>query len=394
MQTKRVYADAVKNSRGEKTIRVIVRTSKGKFKTSAPSGKSKGEKEVKPYKKSLEKDIEYINNICSNFIIEKFSDLKKVEKLVMGKIGGNTLFCLEASLLKALATEIGKELWEIINEKGSIINESKIKIKPVGNIIGGGLHSKGKQGIKPDFQEFLFIPKGGSFAEKIKTNNIAYKMAGKLLKSRQRNDEGAWETDKTNEGVLKIMEQVRNELKNKNMKIDIGLDIAASSFYRNRKYIYKNPKRSYESKKQINYIKMLIDRFNIFYIEDPLDENNFSGFRSLMKNNILIVGDDLTTTNPERLKKAIRMKSINAIIIKPNQIGSLLKVKKVIDIAKKAKIKTIISHRSGETKDDTIADLGVGFECDFIKAGVYGDIRKSKLNRLIQIENYISKNKK
>ena len=105
----------------------------------------------------------------------------------------------------------------------------------------------------------------------------------------------------------------------------------------------------------------------------------------------MIVGDDLTTTNPERLKKAIRMKSINAIIVKPNQIGSLLKVREVIEIAKKSKIKTIISHRSGETKDNTIADLGVGFGCDFIKAGVYGKVRKSKLKKIIQTERYLIK---
>jgi len=400
MQTKRVYADVVKNSRGEKTIRVIVKTSKGKFKTSAPSGKSTGKYEVKCYKGSLEKDINYINKISADFIIEKFDDLKKVEKLVGGRVGGNTLFALEASLLKALATEEGKELWELIaGEKiESIIDRAKLNIRPVGNTIGGGLHSVGKKGKKPDFQEFLFIANGENFAEKVKINNLAYKMARRLLKSWKRNDEGAWETSMTNEEVLKVMEKVRAELKRREMKVDIGLDIAASSFYRGKNYIYKNLQRSYTKKKQINYIKLLIDRFKIFYIEDGLDEEDFAGFRGLRSSfskkggeKYLIVGDDLTTTNPERLKKAIRMKSINAIIVKPNQIGSLLKVRDVIDIAKKAKIKTIISHRSGETKDNTIADLGVGFGCDFIKTGVYGSVRKAKLKRLISIEKRLKK---
>jgi len=293
-----------------------------------------------------------------------------------------------------LAVEQGKDLWELIagNKREQIINKGKLDIRPIGNTIGGGLHSKGRKRIKPDFQEFLFIAEGKNFTEKVKINNLAYKLTRKLLKSWKRNDEGAWETNKTNEEVLKIMEKVRDELKNQKIKIDIGLDIAASSFYKNKKYLYKNPQRSYDKKKQINYIKMLINRFNIFYIEDPLNENDFSGFRELDNKKCLIVGDDLTTTNPERLKKAIRMKSINAIIIKPNQIGSLLKVRDVIEIAKKANIKTIISHRSGETKDNTIADLGVGFNCDFIKTGIYGNVRKSKLKRLIQIENYITKN--
>ncbi|MEK6935517.1 MAG: enolase, partial [Nanoarchaeota archaeon] len=154
-------------------------------------------------------------------------------------------------------------------------------------------------------------------------------------------------------------------------------------------YDYKNPPRKFDKQKQIKYLKFLIERFNILYVEDGLEENDFTGFSILNNKRQLIVGDDLTTTNPERLKQAIRMKSINAIIIKPNQIGSLLKVKEVIDIAKKNNIKTIISHRSGETKDNTIADLGVGFNCDFIKTGIYGSVRKSKLKRVMRIEKKI-----
>jgi enolase len=120
-------------------------------------------------------------------------------------------------------------------------------------------------------------------------------------------------------------------------------------------------------------------------LEDGLDEKDFSGFRGLTKKG-LIVGDDLTTTNLERLEKAIRMKSINGIIVKPNQIGSLLEVRRVIELAKNQGIKTIISHRSGETTDNTIADLGAGFGCDFIKTGIYGKVRRAKLKRLIKIQ--------
>lgn len=147
-------------------------------------------------------------------------------------------------------------------------------------------------------------------------------------------------------------------------------------------------------------MKELIERDNLFYVEDPLNENDFSGFRDLLKQvkklkqkgkGCLIVGDDLTTTNPERLKQAIKMKSINAIIVKPNQIGSLIKMKQVIGIAKKNRIKTIISHRSGETLDNTIADFAIGFGCDFIKTGIYGKVRESKLKRLVNIENKLKK---
>ena len=244
---------------------------------------------------------------------------------------------------------------------------------------------KGAPGKKPDFQEFLFI-------SDIDTNNTAYKMAGRLLKSWRRNDEGAWEIGLTNEDVLIIMDKVRQKIKNEYKKeIEIGVDVASSSFYKNGNYIYKNPEVKLDKKHQILYVKELIIRYNLFYVEDPLDESDFLGFREILidigksKNNCFIVGDDLTTTNPLRLKKAIKSKSINAIIVKPNQIGSLLKVKEVIDIAKKNKVKTIISHRSGETKDNTIADLGVGWNCEFIKTGIYGKVRKAKLKRLMKI---------
>jgi len=378
MIIKKVTAKSVKDSRGEKTIQVIVKTSKGRFKTSAPCGKSKGRFEVKSYAKNLENDVDFINCLKIDFIIESFEDLKKIEKLVIGQIGGNSLFALEASLLKALAQEKGKELWEFLGG---------VKIpRSVGNAIGGGLHSKVVNRRKPDFQEFLFIGNGKTFKENVKINKKAYKLAKKFLKSRRRNDEGAWETDLGNEQVLEIMNKIKDELKKKGLKIDIGLDIASSSFYKNGRYYYKNPAQKLSKSEQINYIKKLIKKYNLLYVEDPLNENDFSGFRGLIGKNYLIVGDDLTTTNPERLNKAIRMQAINGIIVKPNQIGSLLKVKKVIELAKKYKIKTIMSHRSGETKDNTIADLAVGWDCDFIKTGIYGSVRKAKLKRLVRIE--------
>jgi len=186
------------------------------------------------------------------------------------------------------------------------------------------------------------------------------------------------------------MKNVQEILKRYKKKVYIGLDVAANSFYKNKKYIYKNPVEKLSKNEQINYLSELIKKYNLFYVEDGLDENDFSGFKELKKKvnktGCLIVGDDLTTTNPSRLKKAIKMKSINAIIIKPNQIGSLLKVRKVVKICKKKGIKTIISHRSGETKDNTIADLAIGFGVDFVKTGIYGSVRKSKLDRLIKIE--------
>jgi enolase len=382
MIIKEVKARIVLDSRNEKTIQVIIKTKLGKFKTSAPSGKSTGKYEAKPYYKSLEQDIDFINKLDKEkLVIEKFEDLKKVERFINGKIGANTLFSLEASLLKAAAKENKKELWNFLNP-----NAKKIP-KAIGNAIGGGVHSKDKEIKKPDFQEFLFIADGISFKECVKLNEIAYKIIKRKLSANKRNDECAWKSTRTNEEILETMEDVRETIKDKyKKKIDIGIDIASSSFF-NKTYNYKNPKKELNKKEQINYIKLLVEKSNLLYVEDPLEENDFNGFSELKKKtNCLIVGDDLTVTNPIRFKKAIKLKSINAIIVKPNQVGSLLKVKEIIHLAKKHNIKTIISHRSGETKDDTIADLGVAWNCDFIKTGIYGKVRKAKLKRIIKIE--------
>lgn len=399
MKIKKVIAKQVLDSRKEPTIKVIIKTGFFKsFKTSAPSGKSKGEYEAKSYAKNLEGDISFINsinlqtfnNIINRYgekigVIEAFSILKNIEELVKNQIGANSLFVLEASLLKMLAYKNNKELYEFLGEVKKLP-------RPVGNAIEGGMHSKGINEKKPDFQEFLFIGDSKTIKECVEVNNLAYKLTGEFLKAKEKTDEGAWETDKTNEEILDIMNQIQQELKQKKKNIVIGLDVAASSFYKNMFYEYKNPIQRLNKNQQINYIKELINKYNIYYLEDPLEENDFSGFKNLIGRGCFIVGDDLTTTNPERLKKAIRIKSINAIIIKPNQIGSLLKVKEVIDLAKKYKIVTIISHRSGETTDNTIADLGVGWGCDFIKTGIWGKERKAKLKRLIKIEKKL-KNK-
>ena len=388
MKTKKVGAKIVRDSRGENTILVWVRTSKGKFVTISPVGKSTGKFEVKPYARSLKNEVEYINKLdVEKLEIRKFNHLVYVEKYV--KLGGDSLFALEASLLKALAADNESELYEFLGGR-------RVRIGSVGNAVGGGKHSRGVKDRKPDIQEFQFIAKSKSFKENVKINDKAYKMVGRLLNAKRRNDEGAWETGVTNEEVLEAMRLVRNILRKKGIKVEIGLDIAANSFFK-KTYNYNSPGMILSREQQIQYVVSLIERFNLLYVEDGLDENDFKGFAEILKvvkkKNLkcLVVGDDLTTTNPVRLRRAIKNKSINAIIVKPNQIGSLLKVREVIDLCKKKDIKTIISHRSGESLDSTIADLGVGFGVDFIKTGIYGKVRKAKLKRLVKIERKLRK---
>jgi len=384
MKIYNIQVKAIENSRREKTIQIIIKTNYGTFKTSAPSGKSKGRYEAPAYTKNLATEIEFLNQLQLSEIL-CFRDLLQVEKICRGKIGANSLFALEASLLKALAKKNGKELWEYLGRK------HKKLPRPVGNVVGGGLHSRGINRKKPDFQEFLFIPNAKTFKQCVKINYKAYKFAKKLLDGHERNDEGAWETGKTNKDVLEIMNQVKEKIWDKyKEKVMVGIDIAGSSFFKGSKYYYKNPVRKLDRKEQIEHIKSLINQYNLYYIEDPLNEDDFSGFKELSKGKCFIVGDDLTVTNPVRLKKAIRNKSIRMLIVKPNQVGSLIKTKEVIAFAHKHKIKTIMSHRSGETEDNTIADLAVAWGCDFIKTGIYGKEREAKLDRIIKIEKSLN----
>jgi enolase len=384
MLIKNISAKSILDSRQEKTICVTIKTNVGEFSASAPNGKSTGEYEAKSYKKDIEGDIIAIKDIGEYFSddkIEKFDDLKEIEEIANDQVGANTLFALESAILKALAKEKKKEIWQLINE-----NSTNKFPRLVGNCIGGGKHSSGEK--KPDFQEFELIPDVKGVEKAFEMNKKAKKESEELLRKKdedfngEKNDENAWRTSLTDKEVLDILGKA---------KIPLGIDIAASGFYSRKHYDYENPRFKRDVKEQFEYVSNLIRNFDVFYIEDPFEDNDFESFALLLKRfpNKLIVGDDLTTTNLKRLEKAIKMKSINAIIVKPNQIGSLMEVKKVCELAKKNKIKTIFSHRSGETEETILADLAFGFGADFFKCGITGNEREVKIKRLIEIEKRV-----
>jgi len=385
---KSVSAKSILDSRKEKTIFVTIKTNVGSFSASAPNGKSRGKYEAKPYKKSLEEDIKVLKDSKDYFseeILEKFEDLRRIKDIVDRHMGANTLFALESAVLKAIAKEQKKQVWEVINSSHDFSAKAKKPKLPrlAGNCIGGGKHSEGKS--KPDFQEFLLIPNSKSVKKSFEINKKAKEEIKFILKEKdsnfkgKENDENAWETSLNEKEVLEIL---------KKTKIPLGLDVAASSFSKRKKYIYKNPPLDRISEEQFEYLSNLIKNFDLFYIEDGFSEEDFESFAKLLKKfpKSLIVGDDLTVTNSERLKKAIEIKSINAIIVKPNQTGSLLDVSQVCKIAKEKNIKIVFSHRSGETEENILADLAFGFGADFFKCGIDGKERISKLNRLIEIE--------
>ena len=382
MIIKEVDAKSIKDSRSEKTVLVSIKTNVGKFSASAPTGKSTGKHEAKPYKKSLDEDIKAVKQFKDYFSeehLDKFDDLRRVEDIIHKNVGANTIIALEFAALKAMAKEQKKQVWQLIN-----LSAKKMP-RLVGNCIEGGKHSEETNGRKPDFQEFLLIPKPDSMIKAFEIDKSAKKDTELILKEKDKNfkskksDENAWMTSLDDKNVVEILSK---------LKLPLGLDVAASSFFKRKKYYYLNPKLDRTSEDQLGYLSNLIKNFNIFYMEDPFNEEDFESFAKLLKKfpNTLVVGDDLTVTNVERLKKAIEIKSINAIIIKPNQNGSLVSLKEVVELAKKNNIKTIFSHRSGETDENILADLAFGFQADFIKCGITGKEREAKIKRLIEIE--------
>ncbi len=395
MFVKEIVPSIIKNSRGEKTIGLKLETYEGRFISSAPSGKSKGKNEVESYNvKGILKSFSLLKRFCrllkhKNFIIKDIDGLKKLVSLIKrfegryGDLGGNVTYALESVFLKAAAADTNREVWELIND--DVNNGRKPKMPmPVGNCIGGGLHSKLVKNKRPDFQEFLLIPKEKTFSKAITINLRAYHFAKEQLKSHGKNDENAWRTEKSNEEVLEILKKV-----GKKFKVRIGLDVASSTFYKKGYYYYKNKELIRDKIDQADYIERLIKRFEIFYVEDGMQEEDFSGFKEILgtvNKNVLIVGDDLTTTNLRLVRRAVNSKSINSMIIKPNQIGSLIQVRDVVKFCKKHDIKLIFSHRSGETMDDILADYCVGFGGDFIKTGIIGKERLIKLKRIVDIE--------
>jgi enolase len=400
MLIKEVIPKIINNSRNEKTIQLTIKTLKGSFTASSPYGKSKGKYETPAYnERGIEFSIRLLKEFSfqlknKNFSLKKFDDLKDIEEKIInfenefGKLGANITYALETGILKAAAKENEKELWDFILE------DKEIKIPmPIGNCIGGGKHTHSPK--KPDFQEFLLIPHEKTFSKAFTKMFRAYETAKSEIKALEKkwivqtNDEKAWQTNLSNELCLDILKTVSDKY-----CLRIGVDLAASSFFNKTKkeFNYHNKEINRNSESHLEYINMLIQRYDLFYLEDPMDEEDFFGFSRLISfknNNTLIVGDDLTVTHLDRIKKAVAHKCINAIIIKPNQNGYLLKVKEAVEFSRKNNLKIIFSHRSGETMDDALADYAVGFRADFIKTGINGKERLIKLKRMIDIEKSV-----
>ncbi|WP_296858954.1 phosphopyruvate hydratase [uncultured Methanobrevibacter sp.] len=403
-----VQVRKILDSRGNPTIEVDVITWNGSGRAAAPSGASTGSREVVSFPEGgvdiVVREMEDL--IASELIGMDARDITTIDEVLkeidgtdnLAAIGGNTTVAISMAAAKAAAASYNMPLYKYIG--GNLINELPY---PLGNMMNGGAHA----GVNaPDIQEFLVVPVGASnVVEGIFANASIHKKLKELIQTKDSNftggkgDEGGWVPNITNDSALEIQAQACEEVGDElGIEIRPSLDMAASELWNadEQKYVYAQDGVKRDTGDQIDFVKDIIDTYKMFYVEDPFDESDFEGFAQLtkkVKDKCLICGDDLFVTNKDLLAKGIEMKAANAIIIKPNQIGSLSQTYATVKLAKENDIVPVVSHRSGETTDETIAHLAVGFSAPMIKTGAIGGERIAKLNELIRIEEELSNSK-
>ena len=405
VKIKEIGAKRILNSKGNPTIETtVVLTSGIKGVASVPSGTSVGKYEAVELK-DTSKVIENIKKLVAPHLlglgVNKQQEIdKKLIKLDNTKnkrhLGANSILSISIAIAKAAAQSSSVPLFLYLK---NLIAGRKLTLKiptPCFNLINGGKHGNGNL----DFQEFFIIPSPSMlYKDTLNTCLLIYNHLGKILKSRSlpltTGAEGGFAPNlKTNAKALFLLRQSVEELGIKiGVDVFFGLDCAASSFYKNGKYYIKDRIKSLSSEDLTVYYQDILQDFPILYLEDPFAEDDWNGwanFPSKVKEVPLIVGDDLTTTNPSRLRKALDKKAISGIVIKPNQIGTVSEAIAIVDMAKHNGLKIIVSHRSGETNDDFIADFAVAVGADYVKFGaIIQKERIAKYDRLLQIEKQI-----
>ena len=410
---KNIEALEVLDSRGNPTIQVEVVT-EGGFSGVAlvPSGASTGSFEAVELRdndksrfmgKGVQKAVENVNKkIAKKLMDMNVYDQRKIDEemillddtLNKSNLGANAILGVSLAVAKAAADSLGMELYNYIGG----INASQLPI-PMMNILNGGKHSDNNINI----QEFMIMPVGSiTFAERLKRGVEVYHSLKKVLKSKGYSvavgDEGGFapNLESEEEAIEAILEAVKQAGYEPGKDICIALDIASTEMYEEAQkigktgyYFWKTDKFK-TTEEMIEYIEDLCNKYPIISVEDGLAEEDWEGWKILTQklgNKIQLVGDDLFVTNSKRLEKGIKEKSANAILIKPNQIGTLTETLETIRLAKENGYKTIISHRSGETEDTTIADIAVAINAGQIKTGApCRTDRVAKYNRLLNIE--------
>ncbi len=382
------------DSRGDPTVEADVLTESGGFgRAAAPSGASTGAHEAVelPPREAIAAAREYAVPRIEG---ANAADQRAVDRALQAadgtdnfsEIGANSAVAISMAAAKAAADAVGAPTF--VHLGGAFRGDTAPT--PLGNIVGGGEHAADAT----DIQEFLTAPIGApSVSEAVFANAAVHETTAEVLADRDipaaKGDEGALAPNIADAEAFDILgeavEIVSGEL---GFEIRLGVDIAATELYDTDTDVYEYGDRERTPTEQQDYVAELVDDHNLAYVEDPLEEDDFEGFAALTErvgNRTLICGDDLFVTNVDRLETGIREGAGNSILVKPNQIGTLSDAFDAVELAHRNGLESVVSHRSGETEDATIAHLAVATGAQFIKTGTVGGERTAKLNELIRI---------
>ena len=404
----KVFAREILDSRGNPTVEVEVSTNLGVMgRASVPSGASTGEyeaielrdKNTKRYLgRGVKKAIENVNNVIANTVKGlPVTNQKNIDQIMIeldgthnkSNLGANAILGVSLAVAHAGALSKSMPLYQYLRESQG----NYLLPLPMMNILNGGSHADNSV----DIQEFMVVPAGASsFSEALQMGTEIFHNLKSVLRAKKLTtsvgDEGGFAPNlKSNEEAIEVViEGIVNAGFSPGEDVYIALDVAASELYENKKYNLSSEDKVLDSDGMIHYLTTLVDQYPILSIEDGLHEDDWEGWKNLncsLGKRVQIVGDDLTVTNIERLERSIKEKSINAILIKLNQIGTVTETVEAIKLAKENNFGAIISHRSGETEDTTIADLSVSMGMGQIKTGSASRTdRICKYNQLLRIE--------
>lgn len=390
------------NSRGSKTIEIdVVSDNSHLGRVCAPSGASVGKHEATSFPENKpEKSLQLLNANLKRFVGLDPSDLKLIHNVICeidstpsySKIGGAVAFALTIASVDSASKSIGIPLFKLISKDGDFRFPF-----PLGNILGGGAHAGPGT---PDIQEILVCATGAKTVfDAIEMNLAVHKELRKVIEKNEpdftngRGDEGGWAPKIGNQKALEFSAKACENLGfTLGKEVSLGVDFASSTQWdeKKKKYVYDREGFENTPEKQLEFASEIIKKYKLVYAEDAVHEEAFEEMSVLTSRfpKVLITGDDLLVTNTAILKKAAKMKSCNAAILKVNQAGSLYDALEFASEAHKNNIKLITSHRSGESIDSHISHIGIATKSKMLKVGIVGGERIAKLNELIRISEY------
>ena len=402
-----IHAREILDSRGNPTVEADVVLQSGAFgRAAVPSGASTGVHEAVELrdgdkKRYMGKGVEKAVNNVNDVIYDALAGLEAEDQISIdqtmidldgtenkGKLGANAILAVSLAVAKAQAEEAGLPLYRYLG--GTMVRTLPV---PMMNIVNGGQHADNPI----DIQEFMIMPvSASSVKEAVRMGSEIFHTLKKNLKAAGHNtnvgDEGGFAPNlkSAEEALSFIVKSIEDAGYKPGDDVVLAIDAASSEFYKNGKYEMTGEGKSYTNAQMVEFYKDLCARFPIFSIEDGMAEDDWEGWKMLtdaLGDKVQLVGDDLFVTNPKRLAMGIEKGVANSILVKVNQIGSLTETLKAVDLAQRNKYTAVLSHRSGETEDTTIADIAVATNCGQIKTGSMSRTdRMAKYNQLIRIE--------